>query len=172
MESNEFILKKEINLLIARVEQLTQEKEKKIETIRTLEEDIRQLELQESELDGMSRAIEIDRVQKNNLNHFLMDFCKVAALIMKDEAYIPYSYATKYSEQFYKIEQGTFEGYVSDHSQMDLKAFLKFCVDLQLVKAEKNRKCVYSSGSIHVYYVSRLFMDTAAPQKERELQEA
>lgn len=169
MENNESKLKKEINLLIARVEQLTRENEKKIETIKALENEIEQMMLQ---TDGQTVAIELDKAQKNSLNHFLMDFCRVAASIMEDEAYIPYFYATKYSEQFYKIEQGTFEDYISHGSEIDLKTFLKFCADLQLVKAEANGKCVYSSGSIHVYYVSRLFMDTAAPQKEQKLQEA
>lgn len=167
MENNESKLKKEINLLIARVEQLTQENEKKVEMIRILEGEIEQLMRQP---DGPAVTAGLDNVQQNSLNHFLMDFCRVAASIMEDEAYIPYSYATKYSEQFYKIEQGIFETYISQWSEMDLKTFLRFCADLQLVKAEANRKCVYSSGSIHVYYVSRLFMDTAAPQKE--LQEA
>lgn len=170
MENNEHKLKTEINLLIARVEQLTQEKEEKIEQIRTLQEEIDQMALQVAEPGGL-QSIELNRAQKNSLNNFLMDFCKVASSIMEDKSYIPYSYATKYSEQFYKIEQGIFEKYVAEHSGIGLKIFLKFCVDLQLVKAEGNRKCVYSSGSIHVYYVSRLFMDTAVSQ-EPELQEA
>lgn len=171
MENNEFKLKKEINLLIARVEQLTQEKEKKNEQIRSLQEEIEQMTLQMAEPEELSSSIELNKAQKNSLNNFLMDFCKVASSIMEDKSYIPYSYATKYSEQFYKIEQGIFEKYVAEHSGIGLKIFLKFCVDLQLVKAEGNRKCVYSSGSIHVYYVSRLFMDTAVSQ-EPELQEA
>lgn len=170
METSEAKMKKEINLLIARAEQLKNEIEEKENRVRALNEEIGQMK--EHISDSESEDIKIDLRQKNKLNNYLTDFCRIAMAIMEDQAYIPYSYATKYSEYYYKIEQGVFEDYVDQCSDLDLKTFLKFCVDLQLVKAETNRKCVYSSGNIHVYYVSKLFMDTAAMKEEQELQEA
>lgn len=173
MEKSESALKMEINFLIARVEQLTKENQEKVEKINALNSEIEQMAAQFPDSpDSGSETLRIDQSQKNKLRDFLMDFCRIATAIMENQAYIPYSYATKYSEHYYKIEQGVFENYVEKYSELELKPFLRFCVDLQLVKAEANKKCVYSSGNIHVYYVSRLFMDTAAMKEDQELQEA
>lgn len=54
---------------------------------------------------------------------------------------------------------------------MNLKEFINFCVDLGLVKSEKNRRCTYNSAEIRVYYVNKLFVDTAAKREEKQEEE-
>lgn len=100
------------------------------------------------------------------------DFCTIARKIIENRDYIEYTYATKYSVSFYKVEQNIFEGYVSRYSELDLKTFLDFCIDLMILKTEPGkRRCSYYSGKRNVYYVSRNFMDCAV-RKNGEKQEA
>lgn len=92
----------------------------------------------------------------------IRDFCTIAGKIIENKDYIEYTYATKYSVSFYKVEQNVFEGYVRRYSKLDLKTFLDFCIDLMILKTEPGkRRCSYYSGKRNVYYVSRNFMDCA-----------
>lgn len=97
------------------------------------------------------------------------DFCVIAEKIMENRDYIEYTYATKYSVSFYKIEQEVFDGYVRKYSQLDLKTFLNICIDLMILKSEPNRRqCSYYTGKRRVYYVSRNFMDCAVRKIEEK----
>ncbi len=92
---------------------------------------------------------------------FIKDFCMIAKKIIEESLFIPYTYETKYSGDFYKIEKNTYEEYVCKLSSFDLKRYMKYCVDLKLVKTE-NGKSFFNSGGKKVYYVSRAFMDAAS----------
>ena len=92
---------------------------------------------------------------------FIRDFCKVAKLMVEEKEYIPYLYETKYSGDFYKIEKSTFEELICNNvTSMDLKCFLQFCADLQMIKKEKG-KISFTSAGLKVYYVSKAFVELA-----------
>lgn len=149
-------LKQKINLLIDRVEGLTSDISEKEARKKLLQEEIRMLEKQSN-----PQLQQLDEENQSEVFLFLQDFCRIAKKILNNEDYIKYNYTTKNSPYFYKIEQSVFENYICEYAKTDLKTFLDFCVDFSLVKAEKNRKRVYASAEIRVYYVSRTFMDAA-----------
>lgn len=152
-------LKKKINLLIDRVQELDNEVSEKNARKNLLQEEIRMLEMQ---VNQQAPQISLDTEDgQSEVFFFLQDFCKVARRILSNEDYIKYTYETKNSPFYYKIEQSVFENYICEFAKTDLKTFLDYCVDFALIKAEKNRKRVYASAEIRVYYVSRKFMDAA-----------
>lgn len=168
MPSSEGKLKRKINTLIDRISDLGNDVSSQIMKIQLLEEEIKSLQQKEENFDAELKPV-TSLEGESRMSVFMRDFCLIAGLLVQNAAYIEYSYKTKNSEDFYKIEQGVFEDYVCEYAQMDLKTFLNFCIDLGLVKSEKNRKCLYNSAEIRVYYVKRIFMDTAA--RKEELQE-
>lgn len=89
------------------------------------------------------------------LFQFLSSLCSVIRQIQKDEAFIRYSNQSKNSILYHKIEKETFERYIEEFSALDKKDFIAACVDLQYLKSEKNRKCVYNSDALRVYFVSK-----------------
>lgn len=166
----ELALKNKINRLIDRVMSLKQEISRRDAELEELNDGIRRLQekiRQGSNFVG-AKAVELDERNENDIYAFLADFCMIAGLITKEHAYIEYTYKTKYSADFYKVEQEKFEEYVCGHSGLDLKTFLNYCIDLSLIKSEANRRCVYNSAEIRVYYVSRVFVDAAAKKEAVE----
>lgn len=170
MQSSEEKVKKKINMLIDRISNLKNDVGSQVSQIQSLEkeiEEIRILQQKGQNFDAEKKIVNLE--SENKMSSFMMDFCRISRLLVENMDYIEYSYKTKNSEDFYKIEQGVFEDYVCQYAQMDLKTFINFCIDLGLVKSEKNRRCIYNSAEIRVYYVNKLFVDTAA--KKEELQE-
>lgn len=168
MASSEEKLKRKINALIERVSDLGSDLSGQMTQIQLLEEEIRLLRQRENN-PGDRQFMKLEGESK--MFAFMRDFCLIARLLIEDAAYIEYSYKTKNSEDYYKIEQGVFENYVCKYAQMNLKEFTNFCVDLGLVKSEKNRRCTYNSAEIRVYYVNKLFVDTAAKREEKQEEE-
>lgn len=162
-------LKAKINGLIDRITDLGNILQNKDTQIQLLEEEIR-MHLQKQNFSG-AQEINLNSGTQSKIYSFMYDFCLIASLIIENEDYIKYSYATKYSESFYKIEQSIFENYICKYSRLDLRTFLNFCINLSLVKSEPNRKCIYNSAELRVYYVSRVFMDAAAKKDEPDEQE-
>lgn len=166
----ELALKNKINRLIDRVMSLKQEISRRDAELEELNDGIGRLQekiRQGRNFEG-AKAPELDDRNESEIYSFLADFCLIAGLIMEDHAYIEYTYKTKYSADFYKVEQEKFEEYVCGHSRLDLRTFLNFCIDLSLVKSEANRRCLYNSAEIRVYYVSRVFVDAAAQAARKE----
>lgn len=161
--------KKKINLLIDSVSKLQDEINKQEEQKLLLEEKIRIMQ-QETQSAGDDYEENVQEQEENRMLVFMKDFCLIAKLFVMNTVYIEYRYKSKNSQEYYKIEQGIFEEYVSKYAEMDLKEFLDFCVDLGIIKAEKDRRCLYNSAQIRVYYVKKLFMDIAA--RKEEMQEA
>lgn len=152
--NNQEKLAKKINRLIEK----NQELDGKIR--RTKEE----IELAREEIEYMNSQLVPEKIvveKGSEMFSFIRDFCMIAQRIIEDEQFIPYTYETKYSGDYYKIEKNTYEEYVCKNSDLDLKKYMQFCVDLNLVKTE-NGKSFFSSGRKKVYYVSRAFMDAAS----------
>lgn len=99
--------------------------------------------------------------KQSEVFQFLKDFFLVLRKIHEDDAFIKYIYKTKQSANYYKVGQETFESYINQYSYTEPAVFLNYCVDLSLVKAEANRKCVYDSGEERVYYIGKSFADAA-----------
>lgn len=158
MLNEETKLKEKINKLIDKVAEYEKCISEKDTHIQILNEEIKILKVKEN-CSG-SQNIKMEE-NESEIFSFIKDFCLIARMLIGNEDYIKYSYETKFSGSFYKIERSVFENYVCEYSRMDLKAFLNFCIDLDLIKSEPTRKCIYGAGSQRVYYVSRPFIDTA-----------
>ncbi len=151
-------LKEKINKLIDKIQDYEKVLSEKNSHIKLLEEENKILQVKEN-CNG-SQNIKIDD-NESEIYSFIKDFCLIARMLVTNADYIKYSYETKFSNSFYKVERTVLEDYICTYSRMDLKSFLNFCIDLELVKSEPNRKCIYGAGSQRVYYVSRAFIDTA-----------
>lgn len=167
MQNDDLMLKNKINKLIDRIMDLKETVQRKDDETLMLKNEIHmlrqkliQMQNQQQNFNG-AQELELNDGNKTNVYTFMYDFCMIAGLIIEEKSYIEYTYKTKFSEDFYKIEKDTFENYVCKYSRLDLKTFLNFCVDLSMVKSEANRSCLYTSGDIRVYYISRTFIDTA-----------
>lgn len=158
MLNEEVKLKEKINKLIDKIAEIENCISEKNTHIKILEEEIKILKVKEN-CSG-SQNIKVDE-NESEIFSFIRDFCLIARMLIQNDDYIKYSYETKFSGSFYKIERTVFENYVCEYAKMDLKAFLNFCIDLELIKSEPNRKCIYGAGSQRVYYVSRPFIETA-----------
>lgn len=156
-------LKAKINALIDNITVLQNEVQSKDSHIQLLEAEIGMLQ----ERENFSGAESMEGMAENEIFAFLKDFCMIAKLIIENESYIKYNYETKNSSIFYKVQQNVFEEYICTYASLDLKKFMNFCVDLTLVKSEKNRKCVYNSGPTTVYYISKSFVDAAAGKLQK-----
>lgn len=100
--------------------------------------------------------------EESEIFFFMRDFCQIVRLLFMDDAMIPYRYGTRNSLHFYKVDKGGFDEYVRKYSALQLHRFIHYCVDLSLIKAEQNGKCVYTSCSQKIYYIKRTFADAAA----------
>ncbi len=165
MQLEEMKLKKKVNSLIDKITTLNDRLSEKESHIKLLSEEIKMLKVQENS-SGAEQEVHLG--EESEMFSFIKDFCMIARLIIQNEAYIKYRYETKYSGDFYKIDQVVFEDYICKYAGIDLKTFIGYCVDLALVKSEKNKKCLYNSGEIRVYYVSRPFIE-AAIKKEQQV---
>lgn len=157
MVEEEAKLKAKINKLIDQIQLLDDEIECKSKNLKDLEEDIRMLQIRENSFG----AQKMDMNGSESEISFMQDFCLIARMIFENQEYIKYNYTTANSEFFYKVEKAIFDDYICRYAQTDLKTFLNYCVDLALVKSDKNRKCTYNSGKLSVYYVSKAFVDAS-----------
>lgn len=164
MLKEEVKLKEKINRLIDKIGEMEGQLKERESHIKLLEEEVKMLQAGKSMEDAQESVVN----EESQIFSFIRDFCMVAMLIIQNEAYIKYTYETKNSGSFYKIEQSVFNDYICKYAALDLKSFLNYCVDLGLVKSEKNRKYIYSSGEIKVYYVSRPFMDAACRKEVKQ----
>ena len=99
--------------------------------------------------------------KQSEVFQFLQDFFCVIRKIDEDDAFIKYIYKTKQSANYYKVGQETFEDYINRYSYTEPAMFINYCVDLNLVKAEPNRKCVYDTNDERVYFIGKNFADAA-----------
>lgn len=152
---NEQILKKKINLLIKKNQQVDDQ-------IRAVEDETEAVKEEKKILNMQLEAEAAKMVQsgESKIVLFVKDFCKIAEQMVEEKKYIPYQYETKYSGDFYKIEKNAFEQLIGKNTAMELKCFLQYCADLQVVKKEKGKIC-FTSGGVKVYYVSRAFVNEA-----------
>lgn len=164
--TEEVILKAKINQLIDRVQELNEQLSEKNVYIENLQNDIKMLQMRENA--SGAQEVVFDSENESEIVSFLKDFCLISREIIQNGDFIKYNYSTKNSELFYKIEQTVFDDYICRLANVDLKNFIKSCIDLALVKSEKNRKCVYTSGDMRVYYVSRPFMDAAVQENQED----
>lgn len=162
--SEEKRLKAKVNALLDKKDYLDQENLNRDMNIQLLEDEQKMLLLQEHS--GGRQSINIDERPQSDMMIFLLDFCLVAKKIIENKDYIPYSYETQNSSLYYKIEKQIFDDYICKYARIDMKTFFKFCVDLAMIKCEKNRKYVYNAGKLKVYYVSRAFMEAAIQQTQ------
>lgn len=170
MPGEEQKIKKKINSLIDHITELGNDLKSRDTHIQLLQEQIKMLEKMVMKDD--ENALQGQGDEEGPIFDFMRDFCVITRLVILHKDYIPYNYETKNSAFYYKVAQGVWDDYICKYARMDLKNFLNYCIDLGLVKSEKNRKCLYQSGSIRVYYINRLFMDAAAKDVEMQLQEA
>ncbi len=172
MQNEEAKLKKKVNRLIDRVTEGTRQIEEKNRQGEELEQEIKALQrkLQAGGEDGAPGASAAERrvlqEGESGLLDFMCDFYHIARMIITKEDYIRYNYATKNSEMFFKIEQSVFDDYICRYARIDLKAFLNRCMELMMVKSDDNGKCVFTSGDIRVYYVSRAFMEASVQRRQ------
>lgn len=165
MFNEETKLKEKINRLIDKIEELKKQLSEKDTYVKLLEEEIKMLQVKE---DAASTDVRVDNENESEMFAFIKDFCLIARMIVVNEDYIKYRYETKNSGSFYKIEQTVFDDYICNYAGMDLKTFLNYCINLVLVKSEKNRSCVYNSGELRVYYVSRAFIEAAVKNEQSQ----
>lgn len=147
------MLKAKINGVIDKINELN-------DVLKTKEIRIEQLKQEIAKLQNVGpEAISEYEENDDEILQFMQDFCIVGRIIIEREDYIPYTYETKYSEKYYKIKQEVFDNCICNYARLDLRTFVNYCIDLCLIKSEKNRKCVYPSAEIRVYYVSRDFLN-------------
>lgn len=95
---------------------------------------------------------------ENKLSLFMRDICIVLQTAVNEDAFMKAKYATQSSQMYYKIEKDIFEGYISRLSALEVKEFIEFCKQLSVIKLENN-KCVFPSGRIRVYFLSKGIVD-------------
>lgn len=86
---------------------------------------------------------------------FFVDFYTIAKKVYEDKAFIPYTYESKNARNYLKIEKGIFEQYITQNTDIPLKNFKEYCSQFFLIKSEDNRKFVFSSDKIQIYYVNK-----------------
>lgn len=146
--------------LVKKINRLIEKNQELDGKIQRTEEEIELARKENKKLNTQLFAEKIVVEKGSEMFSFIRDFCVIAKKIIEEEQFIPYTYETKYSGDYYKIEKNTYEEYVCKYSDLDLKKYMQYCVDLNLVKTE-NGKNFFSSGRKKVYYVSRAFMDVA-----------
>lgn len=151
MATEEVMLKAKINGIIDKIKDLNCELDTKEKHIEKLKQEIALLQ-------NAGPDAQYDE-SADEMLQFMQDFCIVGRMILERQEYIPYTYETKNSEKYYKIKQEVFDNYICSYARLDLKTFINCCIDLSLIKSEKNRKCVFPSAEIRVYYVNRDFFN-------------
>ncbi len=161
------MLGKKEEYLVKKVNRLIEINQELDSRIRCTKEEI---ELTREEIKNLNMQLmpgEIAEDKNCEIFSFIRDFCIIAKKIIEESQFIPYTYETKYSGDFYKIEKNVYEKYICEYSNFDLKKYMKYCIELKLVKTE-NGKNFFNSGRKQVYYVSRAFMDAANREEYAE----
>ncbi len=88
---------------------------------------------------------------------FHVFFASYIAIIRKAldiGAFIQYTYASKNSKNYLKIEKSTFEQLIADNTTIPLKNFKEFCGAFMLIKSENN-KYTFTNDRQTVYYINK-----------------
>lgn len=158
MSENKSTLAENINEILEKIEEYDNAITAVKLSIQSKLQEINLLAGKENRKDGKEVRVTAGR---NEIFDFMKGFFSLAEKIMTDKVFVKYTYETKYSALYYKIEQVVFENYINRYAQMDSAKFLNYCIDLNLIKSEKNRKCIYNSGEIRIYYLNKNFLDAA-----------
>lgn len=86
---------------------------------------------------------------------FFVDFYTITKKVYEDNVFIPYTYDSKNARNYLKIEKGIFEQYITQNTKIPLKNFKEYCSQFFLIKSEGNKKFVFSSDKIQIYYVNK-----------------
>jgi len=147
------LLKTKYNQLI----ELYKNKEKELDDLRKLNMKLEEeLELLKIELEGCKEQLsEASNISfSNDLHKFFYDFSAVIKNLAQKDAFIPYAYSSKYSKDYCKVEKTEFESCVADFSDIPLKMFRQYCIQLMLTKSEDGN-CVFNSNKIQLYYINK-----------------
>ena len=156
----ESVLVKKINRLIEKNQDLDSKIYMTKEEIELTRKEIKKLNME-----LLPQELKMD--EESQIFLFLKDFYIIAKKIVEDAQFITYTYETKNSGDYYKIERAIYEEYICKYSKLDLKKYMKYCIDLRLVKSE-NGKVAFASGRKTVYYVSKAFIDAANRDENQE----
>ncbi|SFS07971.1 hypothetical protein [Anaeromicropila populeti] len=161
------ILKKKINLLIDKVmehentiSELKSINNSLLEEKKTLEKKIQNcVPNQEKE----NEKFYVNSTE-NEVYLFIQEFNKIIKKAVQDNAFIPYSYDTKNSHYFYKIEKDVFDQYVQELSVLGEQNFMNYCIGFLFIKSERNGRCTYNNNKIRVYFLNKKLIDVIAPE--------
>lgn len=145
-------LKVKCNKLIDLLEVKEKEKEELEKMINLLHEE---LEKNKSRKGSEGQISEIKTAYSNELFLFMESFKNVIKSIIEDQAFIKYSNSSKNSSFYCKIEKDTFDSYIKNISDIEIKKFIEISIGFLFLKSEKNNKCVYPSDKLRVYFVNK-----------------
>lgn len=150
-EDEVIYLKKKCNALLDTItvlkENLMQETDLK------KEDEIAEKDIQLFEETNVVRQYDFD--ETDNLYLFFQSLKNMIKKALEEQLFIEYAYSSKYSVEFCKIEKNDFNHLIEELSGIEHKKFIDYCVDFLFLKAEHNRKCIYTSDKKQIYYFRR-----------------
>ncbi len=150
------LLKLKCNKLLDMIEEKNTEIIKKDNEILNLKKRISNLE-EKNESDTVS--IDDKKESPDELILIARAIKKVIKAAVTEDAFIKYTRASKYSEQYCKIEKNTFEKIISSAIEMDVKTFIEYCAKFKFLKARHKLNCVFNSDDLRIYYVNRVLVE-------------
>jgi len=147
------LLKSKYNQLI----KLYELKEKELEDLREIKMKLEEEhELMKIELEGYKHQLSklSDISFSDDIHKFFHDFSAIIKSLDQKNAFIPYTYSSKYSKDYCKVDKTEFEKCLAEISDIPLKMFRQYCSQFMLVKSEDGN-CVFNSNKIQLYYINK-----------------
>lgn len=144
-EQEHKILKEKYNRLVDLYSSLNKENEKLKHQISLLKASEKKTENPQSYTTELS---------EDTFHDFFASYIATIRKALDTDAFIPYTYTSKNSKNYLKIEKSTFEQLIADHTKIPLKNFKEFCGAFMLIKSENN-KYTFTNDRQTVYYINK-----------------
>lgn len=148
-------LKKKCNALIQKINAQDQEKKELEQQLHQAYERIELLLRENATFQKNNQKI----IEENDITNFINSFSQIIRKAYADNSFIPYKNYSKNSSKYLKIEKDIFDEYIKQLDGTDIQFFFECCVDLNFLKADENRKYIFSDTkdkkNIRIYFVNK-----------------
>lgn len=93
-------------------------------------------------------------LSEDTFHDFFASYIAIIRKALDTGAFITYTYASKNSKNYLKIEKSIFEQLIVDNTTIPLKNFREFCAAFMLIKSENN-KYTFTNDRQTVYYINK-----------------
>lgn len=153
-EQETLFLKEKYNKLVDLCSALKAENERLKKKNALLEENEQNLE--EKLADCFQKLHNYPDNISGTLLNFFAAFTSVIKKAAEQNAFIPYSYTSKYAKDYLKIEKSIFEALIMESTTIPLKTFKDYCARFLLIKSEDdNHKVTFTSNKLQIYYINK-----------------